>query len=189
MAQLLTEGHEESGKVEKTKGSGRFHNFMSSTGSAANPEDEWDGGLTTTFVFSFLVFALLMPIWLYWRRKFPRVYYPRKLDDPDQDTFTRWIIPTILVRGNYLLKHSGINGALYMQWKELSLVFLVVIGLIGILVVMPVYYSQAPSSLTFFDSITAEAIAPNQNITWFTFIFAVIIAVGFLILLFFHRKG
>lgn len=158
-------------------------------GAADNPEDEWDGGLVTTFIFSLIIFMTIMPCWLCLRRKFPNVYYPRKVDDPIQDTFTKWIIPTLLLRGVSLLKHTGMNGALLLEWKELSLVFLVSICSIGVIIIMPIYATRTNESETFFDSLTAESLAPDSNLTWITFVYALLIAIGFLILLFFHRRG
>ena len=154
---------------------------------AVDTNDLQDGGLVATFIFSAACFLMVIPFWLCCRKKFPRVYFSRKLDDPKQKTYFKWVMPTLLTRGKELLLHNGMKAVLYLEWKEMSIGFVTLISAIGMMFISPVYIYLAPRGSTVFDMAAAVSIPPNSNFTWFTFVFCTLIALGFLFLFLVHR--
>src|SRR3990167_1972118 len=147
----------------------------------------WDGGVLGTMLLSIFLAALLCLPWLFiWRRYFPKIYYPRNLENPKQRTVFGWIPDVLFESGVSLLKRTGMNGVLFCKWREYAIVILVIESICSIML-MIIYYYFGEESDTWFSLIIASSLENNSPFLWFTFATSVLLAILFLIIVYRHR--
>lgn len=147
----------------------------------------FDGNILYSLGIYVLWFIGLVIPWLFIRKRFPDMYFPREKTSGIQRTLVSWIPPVIRLKGEELYQQCGRKGVLYLRWKFQSLLFMVILMITGC-VFIPIYYHLAPESETLFSSTSASSLASDSLMLWVTFAYSISIAVGFVILMIWHRK-
>ena len=105
---------------------------------------DWDGGVILVLIVSSIVFAIGASVYLFFlRKKFPHVYYPKRITDPLYQSTIGWVKDVVEASDERVLESGGFLALMYVRFEFYALLYVAVVSVFSVCVFMPFYIAFA----------------------------------------------